>query len=589
VSRTEPTFIGEVQSVSGGLVNILLRENLNSSLILVDGESYRIGQIGAFLRIPLGYNQLYAICTQVGASAAPKELMASFENSHRWISVTLFGEALGGHFERGVSQYPTVGDEVHLVTTGDLETIYGSTENTASITIGNIAASSGIAARLDLGKIVNRHCAIVGSTGSGKSNLTAVLLDAISNQGFPSARILVIDPHGEYDSTVGANGRVFKINPTEENESPLFVPFWALPFDELKQVAFGEMSVSSETIIRDEVASRKKASGKLLAKPIAPDLITADSPVPFNLKKLWFDLDDFERTTLLDKATGVKSTLVETGDYENLKSNVYQPHSNNNTAPFQGPRRGISRQLELLKSRLRDTRFGFLFNPGENLTPDDQGKTTSDLDSLVSSWVGHDRPVTVLDVSSLPSEITSTVVGTLLRIVYDTLFWAGNSPISGKEQPLLLVLEEAHLFLPEGQESAAHRTVKKIAKEGRKYGVGLLIVTQRPSEIDATALSQCGTMIALRMSNSTDRSKVSGAMPDDLGNLAAMLPSLRTGEGLVIGEAMPIPSRVLFSRASNKPIGGDPDVAEMWKKTERPDSKHYINAIENWRIQAVKK
>ena len=587
MSRSEPTYIGEVQSVSGGSVSIKLRDNLGSSLILVDGESYRIGQIGAFLRIPLGYNQLYAICTQVGAAAVPESSL-NIENSNRWISVTLFGEALGGHFERGVSQYPTVGDEVHLVTLRDLETIYGSVENTASITVGNIAASTGITAKLDLGKIVNRHCAIVGSTGTGKSNLTAVILEAISKQGFPSARVLIIDPHGEYGSTVGNSGQVFKINPIKD-ENPLYVPFWALPIDELQKIALGDMTPSNETVIRDEIASRKKEASQHLVPAVDSDLIVADSPVPFNINKLWFDLDDYERTTLSDKAAGTKAPLIEPGDYTTLKSNIYTPHSPNNTAPFQGPRRGLNRQLELMKSRLRDARFSFLFKPGTDLSPDGDGKVASDLDSLVSSWVGQDKPITVLDVSGLPSEVTSTVVGTLLRIIYDTLFWAGDSPISGKNQPLLLVLEEAHLFLPEGKESAAHRTVTRIAKEGRKYGVGLLIVTQRPSEIDSTSLSQCGTMIALRMSNSSDRSKVSGAMPDDLGDLASMLPSLRTGEGLVIGEAMPIPSRILFNRASNKPVGGDPDVALNWKKPDRPDAAHYKTAVESWRIQALKK
>ena len=193
---------------------------------------------------------------------------------------------------------------------------------------------------------------------------------------------------------------------------------------------------------------------------------------------------------------------------------------------------------------------------------------SSDIDELVASWVGHDKIITVLDVSGLPSTVVAAVTGTLLRIIYDTLFWAGSLDISGRNQPLLIVLEEAHLFLPvlpEGTDTSAHRTVTRIAKEGRKYGVGLLVVTQRPAEIDSTVLSQCGSMIALRLTNSADRSKVMSAMPDDLGNIAAMLPSLRTGEGLVIGETMPIPSRILFRRAVNKPVGDDANLGSAWR------------------------
>ena len=151
---------------------------------------------------------------------------------------------------------------------------------------------------------------------------------------------------------------------------------------------------------------------------------------------------------------------------------------------------------------------------------------------------------------------------------------------------MLIVLEEAHLFLPDGADTPAHRIISKIAKEGRKYGVGLSIITQRPTEIDSTVLSQCGTMIALRMTNSADRSKVESAMPDDLGALSGMLPSLRTGEGLVIGEAMPIPSRIQFFRAANKPQGNDPDVSQAWQQ-EKPDEKFYKDALENWRRQST--
>ena len=203
----------------------------------------------------------------------------------------------------------------------------------------------------------------------------------------------------------------------------------------------------------------------------------------------------------------------------------------------------------------------------------------------MKAWVGHDRPLTVLDVSGLPSEVLSTIVGTLIRIVYDMLFWAFDLPISGRKQPLLIVLEEAHIFLPEGGTSAAHRTISRIAKEGRKYGIGLCAVTQRPVEIESTVLSQCGTMISLRLTNSADRSRVEAAMPDDLGALAGMLPALRTGEGMVLGEAMPIPSRIQFFKARKRPRGDDPEMPQAWREA-RPDGTYYKSALRNWRHQS---
>jgi DNA helicase HerA-like ATPase len=234
---------------------------------------------------------------------------------------------------------------------------------------------------------------------------------------------------------------------------------------------------------------------------------------------------------------------------------------------------------------LSDKRFRFLFDPGGGYTPALDGSTEADIDSLVREWVGHDRPITVLDLSSLPSESLALVVGTLLRVTYDMLYWAGDLPVGGRQQPLLVVLEEAHLFLPEGGNSSAHATIGRIAKEGRKYGVGLMFVSQRPSDLDSSALSQCGTVISLRLTNTADRAKVAAAFPDDLGGLVALLPALRTGEGLFVGEAIEIPSRIRVRRARNKPVGDDPFLVLRWRDV-RPDATPYSEALNNWRRES---
>lgn len=579
-----PTLIGKVDSVNGGVVTIRLHDV--PTFMMVDGRSYRVGQVGAFVRIPLGYTQLYAVCTLVGAAAAPQNEVSKAQPGYKWLSATLFGESIGGVFERGVSQYPTFEDEVHLVTPEDIRVIYSSTKEERAITVGHIAAASGISGNLDLGRLVTRHCAVVGSTGSGKSNLLAVLLEAIATQGFPSARVLVIDPHGEYGSAVGQYGRVFKVNADEaKGEWPLYVPYWALPFDEMQAISLGMMQPGAEASVRDELTLLKKAGAAHLAKRPPDTAITADSPIPFSIKKLWFDLDDYERQTFQNNERTVPCEKIENGDAEKLISNRYPAPKPGNQAPFSHPRpRNIAKQLELLRSRLQDSCYAFLFNPGKSLTPTLNGKTTGDLHDLLQSWVGHDQPLTVLDVSGLPSEILATIVGTMVRIVYDMLFWAQDLPISGRNQPLFIVLEEAHIFLPDGGNSAAHRTISRIAKEGRKYGIGLCVVTQRPIEIESKVLSQCGTMIALRLTNSGDRTKVEAAMPDDLGALSGMLPALRTGEGMVLGEAMPIPSRIRFFKARRRPRGDDPEMPQAWRKP-RPGVADYQNALNNWRHQ----
>ena len=195
----DPTYVGQVASVAGGIVRVRLRDDLLSTLIMIRGESYRVGQIGGFFRIPLGYAQLYAVCTQVGADAAPPTEKSTLKETaleedtrqtlsgYRWMTVVLFGEGVGGEFERGVGQYPTVGDEVHIVTNDDLKAIYGWARGSAgTITVGSIAATAGIPADLNVAGLVSRHCAVVGSTGAGKSNLVTVLLELLRMVSSPT-------------------------------------------------------------------------------------------------------------------------------------------------------------------------------------------------------------------------------------------------------------------------------------------------------------------------------------------------------------------------------------------------------------------
>lgn len=601
----DPTYIGQVASVTGAIVRVRLREDMPSTLVMIGGESYRVGQIGGFFRVPLGYTNLYAVCTQIGADAAPpgsaeagfgaaleadKQLHLS---GYRWMTVVLFGEALGGEFERGVGQYPTVGDEVHLVTNDDLKVIYGWAKGKkGTISVGRIAAASGISADISVAGLVSRHSAIVGSTGAGKSNLVTVLLETVSDGSLPNARAIVIDPHGEYATALGDRARVFRIRPNEAaGERPLWVPFWALPFIELQQLTLGGLQPNHEASIRDEVLDMKVAAAAHLAVPPPPETLTADSPVPFSIKKLWYELDKFERVTFPVNApqTDANANAPEqVGDANLLRSDRYPAASPYNQAPYKNQKkRNLERQLDLMRSRLKDARFSFLFSPGGGYEPDLNGDVENDLNTLVRDWVGHDKPITIFDVSGLPSEVLPTIVGTMLRIVYDMLFWAQDLPIGGRLQPLLVVLDEAHRFVPEGVDTPAHRTLSMIAKEGRKYGTGLMLVTQRPSEIDSAILSQCGSMIALRLTNSADRSKVSAAVPDDLGGLVDQLPSLRTGEGVFLGEVMPIPSRVRVRKAKQKPVGDDPKLPDVWQVPNRPDGNLYTQALVNWRAQST--
>lgn len=588
--KHNPTHIGHVESVSGNSVTIKMASNYPSNMPIVDGTVYRIGQIGSFLKIPLGYANLYGIITQAGVLAMPESLLAAYKETpsiadgHRWLRMILVGEQIGCSFERGVLQSPTSGDQVHLVTNEDLRIVYGGYNAKSSIVVGNQSASEGLAAQLDLDKLVSRHCAILGATGSGKSNAVSIVVKAIAEKPFPSVRVLMIDPHGEYASSLIGKCQVFRVGAnTARDERELCVPFWALPFKELIAIFPGKLTDQNEDYIRGAVLEMKRTWATDIEE-IRSEAITADSPIPFSIKKLWFDLDNFERMTFCKDRETLKD-LMEVGNAETLKSNIYPPAAPGGGEPFLNNKaKGILGFLDGMRSRLLDQRYQFLFDP-EGYCPDLQGHAPSDLPSLFATWFGHEFPVSILDLSAIPSDIMQAISGSILKIVYDALYWGQNTPVGGKQQPLFIVLDEAHAYLKAGEDSISSRTVQAIAKEGRKYGVGMLLVTQRPSELDETVLSQCGSIVALRMTNTHDKGHVSSAMQDELREMADILSSLRTGEAIVSGEAVRIPSRVKFFQADNAVKSSDPIASKLWSNTS-PNVIEYEASVRNWRNQS---
>lgn len=590
------TEIGEIISVSGNMITVQLNDTIKSNIPVIKGIVYRIGQIGSFLKIPLGYVSLYGIVTQIGAAAIPENLKLNVDydyskiENRQFISMVLVGEQMGQKFDRGVSQSPTTGDKVHLVTIADLDVLYSGYDDNNSIIVGNVSVSESLNARIDLDKLISRHCAILGSTGSGKSNAVGVLLNAIAEKNYKRSRILVIDPHGEYNEILKNKSTVYKVRASiEENEKELLLPFWALPFNELIAIFSGHLTDQNREYVRNKIAEAKKEAAEKNQIKIESELITADTPLPFSIKNLWFELDDFERQTFTERGKSESlSSKIKEGNPEKLESNIYVPAGAGSGAPFlNNQAKGILNFLDSIRLKLKDSTYNFLFNPGY-YTPNLDGKSLNDLSQLLFEWLGSDKPVTILDLSGIPSDIMTSISGTLLKIIYDALFWGQNLPNGGKEQPLLIVLEEAHNYLKAGENSISSRTVQSIAKEGRKYGVGLVLVTQRPSELDETVLSQCGTIIALRMNNSKDRNHIRSAIQDELHTMIDLLPSLRTGEGIISGEGVRIPTRIKFFKLNNAFKGTDPKASKKWMEEKKVGIEDYDRLLVSWRNQILK-
>lgn len=549
-----PTLLGHVGSVAGSTVSVRQFEGVASGIAIIGGRSYRVGQVGSFVRIPQGYHDLYAIISEVGASATPVTLADTLDRGERWLTVQLIGEIVEASFERGISQYPNVNDEVHLVTEEDLGKIYGA-EFSGQVIVGRLANAESIPVRLDLDKLVTRHSAVLGSTGSGKSTTVSSLLRSISapdGGGFPSARVLLLDIHGEYASALADNAEIFRIAPGE-GEKQLVIPYWALRPAEILNFLCGKLDDRATTAILDKIFAAKSAIAQTDNLPgVDLNSMTVDSPIPYSLRNLWLELIEPEVKTWHDQAK-TQPAIIQPGDAVTLRQPVYHPHTTTNSAPYQNNIGvlGIRKQLDRMRSRMLDRQFEFLLKPGE-CEPDLTGHVTKDLPSLLESWIGHEKAITVFDLSGIPSSVLLDLIGAILSIIYEVLFWGRERDEGGRKRPQLIVMEEAHRYL--GRESAnpAREMVQRIAKEGRKFGIGAMIISQRPSEIDETILSQCGTFVALRLNNSTDRSKVQAALPDSLSGIADSLSVLRTGEAIITGRGSSTSSALPRYSATSK-------------------------------------
>jgi hypothetical protein len=600
----DPTRLGTVASVGGSMVNVALAPNAASGLTYVGGQGYRAGQVGNFVRIAIGLIDLYGVISEIGAGAAPAAVAENEPHGRRWMSVQLVGEALPGEaFQRGLGEYPTIGDPVFLLTERDLAVLYGEPDELRHVRIGQLASGGSVAARINLDRLITRHSAVVGATGSGKSATVARLLSRVVESAlYPGARVLLFDLHGEYQASLGKHATAFSAAvPRPEGHEHLYVPFWALPFELLVELTMGGLDDKGLAVVAEKVVALKRVAVENGGFAGVKDAtLTADSPVPFSLKQLWFDLHQDEFGTHTAQGTGQNDDTIAyevdgdgkqvTGSPQDVVPPRYQPIVPAKVWLSQRAK-GLRRQVDLLGQRLRDPRYAFLLRPG-TFEPNLNGEVQSDLDELLRAWLGGKQPLAILDLSAVPATVVHAMVGAIVAISYEALLWGRALPEGGRERPLLMVFEEAHAYLAREDGGAAGEQVRRVVREGRKYGVGAMVVTQRPSELDATVLSQCGTLVALRLSNASDRQHITGAASDNFQGLLSNLAILRTGEALILGEAVGMPMRVQVDAldddrrpdSHDPPVIADDPLPGGWTRP-RPNQAGYTTVVAAWRAQ----
>jgi uncharacterized protein len=541
--------VGRVIEVSGSKVVGELEASVEDLYRTYKSRRYTVGQVGSIVRIEAGDKLVFGLVTALRmaevavAERSQDKKIVERGGDAKWLEIELFGEGLRSGieendftFQRGVVTYPLPGQPIFVATVEELSRIYNRPDK-PSIHIGSLSQASGLPVYLMMNELLGKHFAVLGTTGSGKSCSVTVLLQAILKDA-PSGHIILLDPHNEYSRAFGSKAEV--IDPTTLN-----LPHWLLNFEESVELFVGktEFAATSQTnILKEAILSARRSFG---ATGITVDSITVDTPVPYKLDAVLADIKQKE---------DVITVTAQKEPYKKITNKI--------------------------KSMQADKRFSFLVRPDADVT--------DSLAAIVKQYLRipvGDKPISIIDLSGVPSDVVDVVVSVLCRMVFDFAVWSPR-PV---KVPILLVCEEAHRYAPRSDAAAFQPTkqaLARIAKEGRKYGVSLGLISQRPSELAETILSQCNTLIALRMSNEQDQHFVQRALPDAVRSLIDSLPTLRAQEALIVGEGTAVPVRVRFSDLpeDSRPHSADVPFADLWR-ADTADEAYVTDIVRRWRQQ----
>lgn len=575
----DPTCIGRVRHVLGSTITVALDSDLAGVAPIYRGRLQPVGQIGSLVRIPQGLVDLIATVNLVGIAelTGPLAPADTVQFDERWLQVQLLGQIdrATGRFQRGVSSYPGLDDPVHFAMPDELRSIFPPPDED-HVLLGRLAAAEEVPVSLEASRLVVRHAAVVGSTGSGKTSAVASLMQAFVNGGWKAANIVIVDAHGEYAHALKDSASVRSVLAVGSNR--LRVPYWALPASDIVRIFASTTggATFANRFAELVVAARRKFVEDADWLTLDPTTITADTPIPFDIRPVWHELDSENRETRMNASDPSTTTQSDPGDPATLRAAEFDPYGPGGEPPNKGPMYGVHGTApDLLRLGLLDPQLRFFQEP----VGDPKGQDP--LVEVMQEWLGKKKPISVLDFSGVPAEAADVAIGVVLNLLFEVSLRGkpGGKGI-GRPNPVLVVLEEAHRYLGEGASTLTRNSANRIAREGRKYGIGLLLVTQRPTELPKTALAQCGTIIALRLSNSEDQGTIKSALPDAVAGLAAVLPSLRTHEAIISGEAMVLPVRACIENPNPWPQAEDPSLKPWRQKPRLPDIGP---ALASWR------
>ena len=528
------TSFGRVISVRGSLARVGLLAVSQGSVSEVRAT------VGRFISIRCANSTIVAMITEVSCEDLP-----NLDTYIASASVDLLGEISGGErpkFQRGVTNYPTIGDAVDLITAQDLRTVYAPS-GSDQINVGTLQQDSSVIAYVDVEEMLSKHFAVLGSTGVGKSTSVSLLLNEIL-KARPNLRVFLLDVHNEYGRCFG--DRALVLNPRN-----LKLPFWLFNFEEIVDVLFGgrpgvpeELDVLSEVIpMAKGLYTQYQNSDRLGLKRMDPKSggYTVDTPVPYRLTDL---------ISLIDERMG---------KLENRSSRII-----------------YHKLISRIETVRNDPRYTFMFD-NANVGGDTMAEVISHLFRLPANG----RPMTIMQLAGFPAEVVDSVVSVLCRMAFDFGLWSDGV------SPLLFVCEEAHRYAAADRNigfGPTRKAVSRIAKEGRKYGVYLGLVTQRPAELDATIISQCNTLFAMRLANDRDQALLRSAVSDAAANLLSFVPSLGTREVLAFGEGVALPTRLRFKEVPVHQLPRSEATIATAPSVAAGHDMHFVSAVlDRWR------
>ncbi len=533
--------IGEVVSVNGSHALVMLDEDRP------DLDRVHRPQLGAILSVDTGTCIVLGL---VSAMSVPAPSLDSAGKDLRIIELELIGEftkptaKTPARFRRGVSTYPTLHDEVQLAAREELAALFAA-NGSASVRIGVVKQDVAIPATVSVNDLFSRHCAILGTTGSGKSCAITLMLQSVL-QRYHNGHIVILDPHNEYSHCFGQDAVVF-------DTTSLTLPYWMLTFEELVEILYpGRVNCAEEIeILSDLIPLAKKmnlgnsaGAAKALADRREGSNITVDTPVPYRISEL---------LTLIDKTLGSLENARATGPYKRLRARLH----------------GIS----------QDARYGFMFG---GLTVQD---TMAEFLGQLFRIPVDGSPISIIELGGLPAEVAQVIVSVVTRLAFEFGLWSHGAA------PIAIIVEDAHRYAPAKENvgfAPTRKALVRIAKEGRKVGVSLWVASQRPTELDATILSQCNTIFAMRLANQADQEALRAAIPDASTSLLSCLPSLGLGEAIAVGEGVPLPTRIRFDALPRESVPRSLTASFTDGWSVDVDDKAFISRIvEQWRAQKL--